>query len=72
MTQLSNPDAPDYDWQRDREWFNQRLANAHIHNSELEKKLEQARKLLIDRRCGLNNPRYSKWREECDVWLAKR
>jgi uncharacterized coiled-coil protein SlyX len=37
--QTTNPSAPDYDWQADREWFNQRLANARIHNSELERKI---------------------------------
>lgn len=44
--QTDNPNAPDYDWQADREWFNQRLANARIHNSELEQKLAAARAAL--------------------------
>lgn len=48
--QTDNPSAPDYDWQADREWFNQRLANARIHNSELERKLAIARTLLIEAR----------------------
>lgn len=48
--QTDNPNAPNYDWQADREWFNQRLANARIHNSELERKLAQARALLIEAR----------------------
>lgn len=48
--QTDNPGAPDYDWQADREWFNQRLANARIHNSELERKLAQARELLMEAR----------------------
>ena len=48
--QTYDPSAPDYDWQADREWFNQRLANARIHNSELEQKLAQARALLMEAR----------------------
>ena len=48
--QTANPNAPDYDWQADREWFKQRLANARIHNSELERKLATARALLMEAR----------------------
>jgi len=44
--QFANPEAPNYDWQRDREHFNQRLANARIRNSELEQKNAQLRKQL--------------------------
>ena len=48
--QFDNPSMSDYDWQKDREWFNQRLANARIHNSELEQKLATARTLLREAR----------------------
>jgi len=41
--QFQNPDAPNYDWQKDREWFNQRLAKARIHNSELEQEVARLR-----------------------------
>jgi hypothetical protein len=44
--QTANPSAPDYDRQADREWFNQRLANARIHNSELERKIAGYRAAL--------------------------
>ena len=44
--QFDNPSAPDYDWQKDREWFNQRLANARIHNSELEREIARYRMAL--------------------------
>jgi hypothetical protein len=42
--QFANPDAPNYDWKQDREWFNQRLANARIHNSELEQENARLRR----------------------------
>jgi hypothetical protein len=45
--QTDNPSAPDYDWQADREWFNQRLANARIHNSELEQKVARLIAALV-------------------------
>lgn len=54
--QTDNPSAPDYDWQADREWFNQRLANARIHNSELEQKLAAARTLLREVRLIIRQP----------------
>jgi hypothetical protein len=54
--QADNPSAPDYDWQADREWFNQRLANARIHNSELEQKLAAARALLREVRLTIRKP----------------
>ena len=41
-TQSANPSAPDYDWQDDREWFNQRLANANIRNASLHNRLSDA------------------------------
>ena len=54
--QTDNPSAPDYDWQADREWFNQRLANARIHNSELERPLAEARALLREVRLIIRKP----------------
>lgn len=44
--QFDNPAAPNYDWQRHGEWYSQRLANAHIHNSELEQKIARLREQL--------------------------
>lgn len=44
--QTDNPGAPDCDWQADREWFNQRLANARIHNSELERKIASQNEVI--------------------------
>jgi len=46
--QTDNPSAPDYDWQKDREWFNQRLANARLRNSSLHNRLVEMRKALRD------------------------
>ena len=40
--QTDNPSAPDYDWQADREWFNQRLASANIRNASLRNRLSDA------------------------------
>lgn len=40
--QTANPGAPDYDWQADREWFNQRLASANIRNASLRNRLSDA------------------------------
>lgn len=58
--QTDNPSAPDYDWQADREWFNHRLANARIHNSELEQKLAAAlhRISSLERVCAKWAERY--------------
>jgi Tfp pilus assembly protein PilN len=44
--QFDNPDAPNYDWRKDREWFNQRLANARIRNGELEQEIARLRAQL--------------------------
>jgi hypothetical protein len=44
--QFNNPSAPNYDWQQDREWFNQRLANANIYNIRLERRIAQLREGL--------------------------
>lgn len=44
--QFNNPDAPNYDWQKDREWFNQRLSNARIHNHELEQRIARLKGAL--------------------------
>lgn len=44
--QFENPGAPDYDWQKDREWFNQRLANAGIQRHELEQRIGTLRGAL--------------------------
>ncbi len=46
--QFNNPSAPNYDWQKDREWFNQRLANSNIRNSELAQQVSKLRKQLAD------------------------
>jgi hypothetical protein len=66
--QTDNPNAPDYDWQADREWFNQRLANARIHNSELERKLAVARSLLREAR-QWKRKGYPVMKQRIDEWL---
>jgi hypothetical protein len=48
--QFDNPSAPDYDWQKDREWFNQRLANARLHNSDLEQRIAQIKSVAFNTR----------------------
>lgn len=69
--QFDNPDAPDYDWKKDREWFNQRLANARIHNSELERKLATARALLLEARAWKRKG-YPIMKDRIDDFLAGR
>jgi len=66
--QTANPNAPDYDWQADREWFNQRLANARIHNSELEQKLAVAlgRISNLEKVCAAWSERYAVAQKEID------
>lgn len=44
--QFDNPNAPAYDWRRDREWLNQRLATANIRNSHLHNRLVAMRQAL--------------------------
>ena len=44
--QFQNPDAPNYDWQRDREWFNQRLASERIRNANLHNRIRDLRAAL--------------------------
>lgn len=62
--QFQNPDAPNYDWQKDREWFNQRLANARIRNSELEQEIARLRTIVrsVNRIITQNEP--YKWKVE--------
>ena len=62
VMQTDNPSAPDYDWQADREWFNQRLANARIfHNSELEQKIAGLERIVA---------RHVKWRDKALRYLC--
>lgn len=44
--QFNNPDAPNYDWQKDREWFNQRLASERIRNASLHNRNRALRAAL--------------------------
>lgn len=44
--QFDNPGAPDYDWQKDREWFNQRLANANLERFAIEMRVGDLRGVL--------------------------
>lgn len=44
--QFQNPDAPNYDWHKDREWFNQRLASERIRNASLHNRLVTMRRAL--------------------------
>lgn len=44
--QFDNQSAPDYDWQKDREWFNQRIANAGIQRHALERRIGTLRGAL--------------------------
>lgn len=69
--QTDNPSAPDYDWQKDREWFNQRLANARIHNGELEQKLAIARNLLREAR-QWKSKGYFVMRQRIDEFLGSK
>ena len=51
--QFQNPEAPNYDWQKDREWFNQRLASANIRNASLHNRLVAMRRALK----GIKSPK---------------
>lgn len=46
--QFDNPEAPNYDWQKDREWFNQRLASERIRNAALHNRIWVLRAWLKD------------------------
>lgn len=46
--QFDNPEAPNYDWQRDREWFNQRLASERLCNASLYNRILALRQALKD------------------------
>lgn len=44
--QFNNPDAPNYDWQKDREWFNQRLSAERLRNASLHNRIRALRLTL--------------------------
>lgn len=44
--QTTNPNAPDYDWQADREWFNQRLSSERLRNANLHNRIVAMRLAL--------------------------
>jgi hypothetical protein len=46
--QFDNPEAPNYDWKRDREWFNQRLASERLRNAALHNRIRALRAWLKD------------------------
>lgn len=58
-------------YREDLEWFNQRLANARIHNSELERKLAVARNLLREAR-DWKRKGYFVMRQRVDEFLGSQ